>query len=70
MEKPAPAAALSEHQLAMHYLKHRTNRNRKGTPPVVYLEEVKIVLEMLEAGRFREWYRAMVNVLPGFPAPQ
>ena len=70
MEKPAPAATLSDHQLAMHYLKHRVTQRRKGNPPVVYLEEVEIVLEMLEAGRFREWYRAMVAVLPGFPAPK
>lgn len=54
----------------MHYLKHRVTQRRKGNPPVVYLEEVEIVLEMLEAGRFREWYRAMVAVLPGFPAPK
>lgn len=53
--------------LALHYLRHRAIILRKGTEPVVYFMEVEVVLEMLQAGTFQEWYTAITNTLPGFP---
>lgn len=70
MEKPTrDPVVINDHLLALHYLKHRATRLRKGWPPMVYLEEVEIVLEMLQVGLFQDWYRTMVSTLPGFPEP-
>ena len=52
--------------LAAHYLRHRAILMRKHPHPVVYLDEVEIVFEMLQTGGFREFYTAMSIILPPF----
>lgn len=51
-------------QSAKDYLKKRAFELKKGYPPVVYYEELEMVLEVLETGAFREWKTAMEIVMP------
>lgn len=49
---------------AIKYLRSRAFKPKKGHAPILYHEEVEIVLEMLQSGQFQEWRRAMEIVLP------
>lgn len=51
---------------AAAYLRSRAFEMKKGCPPVVYQEELEMVLEVLETGAFKEWKAAMQIVLPEF----
>ena len=58
--------SLDDLRSAKKYLQSRAFEMKKGYPPVVYQEELEMVLEVLETGAFREWLAAMEGILPEF----